>query len=114
VLFKERHVGPIERGEKTVTRRLWKRWHVRVGGIYPIQTRLFGPGSEPRGWVRVTDGGLERLGDITEASALAEGGYTTEEFRRVWTEINGAWDPTRVVHVVEFEYVGRERPDGNP
>jgi hypothetical protein len=101
----------IRNGTKTQTRRVWKRWHVRVGGVYAMRTRLFGHGSEPRGWIRVTERREEPLGQISAADARAEGRYTVDEFARVWERINGWWDPYERVAVVTFEYVGEVRPN---
>ena len=41
MLFKPEHVQPILEGEKTQTRRAWKRWPVKVGGVYQCQTKLY-------------------------------------------------------------------------
>jgi hypothetical protein len=116
MLFKERHVGPIERGEKTQTRRFWKGRCARVGGVYAIKLRLFGPGSEPVGWIRVTGIRSEFVNDISEADARAEGGYTKGEFLEALADVDRRrhwpYDYTRVT-VVTFEYVGRERPRGD-
>lgn len=57
---------------------------------------------------------VERLQDISDADALAEGvdrtntsipGYAKERYRRLWETINGAgsWDANPLVWVVEFK-----------
>jgi len=45
----------------------------------------------------------KRLGEITPADAMAEGGYTVEEFKDVWRRINGTWDPNEEVTVYDFK-----------
>jgi hypothetical protein len=110
MLFKERHVGPIERGEKTQTRRVWKRCHVRVGGTYPVQLRMFAKNADALGWIRVTAIRKEALAMISPEDARAEGGYTTTEFLTLFENINRGVTGSREVHVVEFEYVGKVRP----
>ncbi len=40
---------------------------------------------------------------MTEEDAKKEGGYSLKEFKEVWRDINGAWDPELEVWVVEFE-----------
>jgi|Deesub1362A_J573_1020465.scaffolds.fasta_scaffold01722_12 hypothetical protein len=45
----------------------------------------------------------ERLGDITDEDARAEGGYTIEEFKQVWEKIHGSWYPDQEVCVIKFE-----------
>jgi len=110
MLFKERHVGPIERGEKTQTRRVWKRCHVRVGGTYPVQLRMFAKNADALGWIRVLELRDERLGDLSREDAMAEGGYSQMEFYDVWAAINGRFDENATVTVVTFEYVGKVRP----
>lgn len=105
MLFKPEHIEMIRRGEKTATRRDWKRLMVKIGGVYSAKTRLFQPNSECDVFVRVVKLYRQPLGEMTEEDALKEGGYTIEEFIRVWKDINGWWDPYHVVWVVEFEKV---------
>lgn len=108
MLFRSFHVGPIERGEKDQSRRIWKRCIVKVGHCYPIQVDYR---TKARGYIRVTAVRQERLGDITEADAKREGGYTVSSFRELWCGIRGpdAWNPQQMVYVVEFVYVGRTK-----
>jgi len=101
MIFSEEHIRLILEGKKTQTRR--RHIHVlKVGRVYRIQ----------RNWYEWTDIRIiitrafqQRLGDISEEDARREGGYTLEEFRSVWEEINGSWDPQEVVWVYEFEYM---------
>ena len=98
MIFSEEHIRLILEGKKTQTRRR----HVRVlkaGRVYRIQ----------RSWYEWTDIRIvitrafqQRLGDIAEEDAEKEGGYTIEEFHRIWEKINGDWDPEEVVWVYEF------------
>jgi len=54
----------------------------------------------------------KRLREITPADAMAEGGYTVEEFRKVWRRINGPWDPDKEVTVYDFKVVKTPRLNG--
>jgi hypothetical protein len=45
----------------------------------------------------------KRLGDFDEEDAKREGGYTLEEFKEVWTDLHGEWDPNETVYVIRFE-----------
>jgi hypothetical protein len=103
LLFKPEHVAPILNGTKTQTRRVWKKPRVRIGSIHKAKTELFS--NEHFALLRITGLRKERLGDISEEDARAEGGYTIEEFRKVWERINGRWDPEQEVWVVEFEVI---------
>jgi hypothetical protein len=98
MIFREEHIRLILKGKKTQTRRRHVRI-LKVGRVYRIQ----------RSWYEWTDICIliirsfqQRLGDITDEEAWREGGYTVEEFRKVWEEINGSWDPLEVVWVYEF------------
>jgi len=103
MLFNPEHVEPILGGEKTQTRRVWKRIHVKVGGVYKAKLKMLS--RDYFALLKVTEIRQERLGDISEADAKAEGGYTVESYRREWIEINGTWDPDQVVYVISFVMV---------
>jgi len=112
MLFKDHHIEQIRNGAKTQTRRDWADGYARpnVGSVHGATTEMFQPDDETDCYIRIVDVGQEPLGELSPGDAQAEGGYTITEFRDVWREINGQWDPSLVVDVVTFEYVGRERP----
>lgn len=114
VLAKPYHIPQIRAGSKTVTRREWERRQVIPGNVYMVTTELFVSHEEADCYIRVLDVYREPLGEMTDADARKEGDYeTVEEFREGYERVYGpgSWDPQKVVWVVEFEYVGRTRPD---
>lgn len=116
MLFQEEHIVSIRDGEKTVTRRDWAPKYPRPseGAVRMATTEMFATDEECDCYIRVIDVRVEALGEMDEEDADAEGGYTMEEFREAWEEINGeSWDKFQMVDVIEFEYVGQERPDEN-
>lgn len=103
ILFTPRHVEMIKAGRKTQTRRIWKRPRAKVGAVHLVKTELFS--KEHHCKIRILDVRRERLGDITEDDARAEGGYTVAEYIEIWREINGVWNQDQLVYVVTFEVV---------
>lgn len=57
--------------------------------------------------IRIKDVLRKRLGDFTDEDAKREGGYTVEQFRRVWEETygEGSWNPDERIDIVRFEAV---------
>jgi ParB/RepB/Spo0J family partition protein len=45
----------------------------------------------------------KRLGDFDEQDVKREGGYSLEEFKEVWTDLHGDWDPNETVYVIRFQ-----------
>lgn len=115
LLFKEPHIEAIRAGTKTVTRRDWAENYGRpnVGTVQMATTSLFETDEECDCYVRILDVYQEPLREMDHADARAEGGYDMVDFRAAWRDINGEWNPDLVVDVVEFEYVGTERPEGD-
>lgn len=103
LLFKPEHVDPILSGRKTQTRRIWKKPRAKVGSVHLAKTVMLSREFFAR--LKILHVKLERLGDISQEDAKAEGGYTVESFKRIWIEINGKWDPDLIVHVVKFEKI---------
>jgi len=61
--------------------------------------------------IRIKDVLRKRLGDFTDEDAKREGGYSLEQFKRVWEETygEGSWNPDERVDIVRFE-VARLNP----
>lgn len=115
MLFKPYHIDQIRSGSKTVTRREWKRRQAVAGNVYIATTEMFTPDEEADCYIRATDVFDQPLGEMTDADARREGEYgSLEEFKQGYEKVYGAgsWDPEKTVTVVEFEYVGRTRPEG--
>lgn len=116
MLFKPPHIPMIRSRSKTETRREWAEDYSgpNVGTVVAAKTDLLKPDAECDCFIRIVDKREERLGDMTDEDARAEGDYEDlDEFKAVYREVYGddAWDPAKVVTVVEFEYVGRRRPN---
>jgi len=103
LLFKPYHIEPILTGKKTQTRRVWKKPRVKVGNIYRAKTHLFS--KNYFALLRITGLRKEKLGDMTEEDAIAEGAKSLTHFREIWQDIHGSWNPEQEVWVVEFEVV---------
>lgn len=104
LLFKEKHIKKIVRGEKTMTRRTHK-YTLTVGKIYGIRSRYFEKSKEH---IKITRKFQQRLGDITIEDIRKEGYETLDDFKRAWIEIYGKWDPEQLVWVYGFEKLASE------
>jgi hypothetical protein len=97
-LFKRKHISLILTGRKTQTRRIYHHeW--RVGRCYAIRDRWF---DKPKGHIIITRKFKQRLGDISERDVQKEGYSNLEEFKQIWIEINGSWNPEQIVTAYEF------------
>lgn len=103
MIFTKEHIEKIREGRKTETRRIWKRPHVKVGGIYGIRSDRFKPVAEDAPRIRVIGMHQEPLLLMTDEDAIREGCRGMEEFRQIWVKLHGSWDPLQKVHVVRFK-----------
>lgn len=131
MIFKQHDL--VISGRKTQTRRLWKptwehgvldcisivaifnngRVQYAIGRLLPIIPKRAQPAIRIEGEIaRVCVVALrrERLQDITEADAIAEGVNSVAEYRELWTSINGKtkgadWDSNPYVAVISFKMV---------
>ena len=103
-LMRREHIDKIRRREKTQTRRVSKTWRAKVGSIHQVRARLFGPSYCKFKVLRRWE---EPLGAISVADAMAEGGYSPEDYIRGFCEMHRARGvtPETVVKCYEFELV---------
>jgi len=55
--------------------------------------------------LRITSVERKRLKYFTEEDAKAEGGYTLEEFKKIWKNHLGEWNENELVYVIHFERI---------
>jgi len=55
--------------------------------------------------LRITSIERKRLKYFDEEDAKREGGYTLEEFKKMWKAFHGEWDENQLVYVMHFEKV---------
>ena len=111
ILFTEKMMEAILRGEKTVTRRTWRDCRVKIGGVY--QCKFGKDMRKADSWqakIKVVDVNRETLHDMTELEARKEGFENLEAFKTLWNEINAkklqsSWDWNVPVWRIEFELV---------
>jgi len=58
--------------------------------------------------IKITNITKKKLGDFTEEDARREGGYSLSEFKNVWRELHGEWNPSETVYVIIFRRIGEE------
>jgi len=115
ILFKPEMAEKILTGEKTVTRRRWKRPRVKVGSIHQCYTRpaFARPPGKPFTKIRILDirhelmpaydwNGLPELSDM---EAKREGFENWEAFARAWTAMHGKKSENEPCYRVKFEVV---------
>ena len=108
MIFGKEHIAMILDGAKTQTRRRHK-YPRKTGKVYDIKRDWFHRTGDK---ILITRVRQQRLGDISPADAMAEGGYTVEEFKDVWLKINDAWDPDEEITVYDFKVVETPRLNG--
>jgi len=106
MLFRPEHKDMILSGKKTATRRNWKRPMVKVGGIYKAKLKMLSKDYFAK--IKVTKLFKQELIDMSFDDVRKEGYDNTDDFERVWREINGWWNTDVIVWVIEFEVVKKK------
>ena len=108
LLFKPFHVKLIQDGIKTQTRRIWKKLRCKPRSVHKAKTVMLS--KEYFAELFIIDVHKERLLDISDNDAWAEGGYTRDEFLKVWDEINPKFPfcTNPEVYVVTFNLMNRK------
>lgn len=83
-----------------------------VGRDYPVVPKMY---QKAFGRICIEAIRAERLHDITEADAIAEGVASIEEYKALWESINGEtkdarWADNPRVWVITFRYLGDVTP----
>ena len=86
ILFKPEHILLIQLGIKTETRRVWKTRRAKKDSIHKAKTQMLSKDFFAK--LLIKEVKYERLLDISEESAQNEGGYTKEQYLRLWDQIN--------------------------
>jgi hypothetical protein len=114
LLFKPYHVFPIvcpllpiiceeQANPKTETRRAWTKPRAKVGSVHQCKLNFYDPCFAK---VEIRDVYEQPLGEMTKCAALREGGYTLDEYKRLWQIINKEpLNPLEEVFVVEMRCV---------
>ncbi len=93
--FSKIHADAILNHSKTQTSRKTKDPKLQLGAIVKAQITHFAD-------LEITDVYRKKLGDFDEEDAKREGGYTLEEFERVWKKLHGEWNPGESVYIIRF------------
>lgn len=101
--FRFGHSIAVANGVKTQTSRFFRRDEEETlePGVL-VKANIWEPSFAT---LEVTEVIRKRLGEFTEEDAQREGGYTLDEFKRVWESIHGSgsWKPSTEVVVVRFK-----------
>jgi hypothetical protein len=84
MLFKKHLLHKVLDGSKTQTRRRVHKMRYRVGSIQPVKSAYY---EKPKGHVQIKRRFEQRLADMTEEEARAEGYENLEAFRKEWPQI---------------------------
>ena len=107
ILFKEESKRKILAGQKWQTRKLWERPRAKEGAEHLIYLRPPMTGERPFARIFIKRVWRQRLGDMTEEEARAEGYESIQAFLDQFRQINsrklqGALEGVQV-YAVEFE-----------
>lgn len=94
--FSKTHTDAILRQVKTQTSRKAKDPRLQKGVTVRAQVTHFAD-------LEVTDVYRKKLGDFDNEDARREGGYSIDEFKEVWKQLHGEWNPNESVYVIRFD-----------
>jgi hypothetical protein len=109
MLFRSHLAAKVRAGEKTQTRPISKIRY-REGSVQPVQETY--KSGKAKDHIRIDRRYEQRLGDVTEEQAIAEGFQSLSEFKEEWSKITKqSWNPDQVVTAYEFRLCcGRKLP----
>jgi len=96
--FSKKHADDILIGRKTQTSRKGMYPNIKSGRIVRAAIAHFAD-------LEILDVNRKKLGDFDENDAQREGGYTLEQFKKVWKKLHGEWNPNEAVSVIRFRLV---------
>lgn len=102
--FRYSHFKPILDGVKTQTSRKGLDPKIKEGGT--IIANIWQPNFAELFVKRII---RKKLKDFNEEDAKHEGGYTLDEFKKVWKNIHGTWNPEEIVNIVQlYKYINNK------
>jgi N4-acetylcytidine amidohydrolase len=105
MLYKHHLADQIRKGNKTQTRRISKIEY-QEGSIQPIQENYK---DKAKTHIKINKKYKQKLGDVTEQQAKAEGFQNLTEFKAEWVKITKhPWNPDQLVTAYEFELLKKE------
>jgi len=99
--FRLDSVQPILNGIKTqITKKGIPDPKIRTGAV--VHAAVWEPHFAD---LRIISVERKRLKYFTEEDARAEGGYTLEEFKKMWKKQYGEWNENELVYIIHFERI---------
>lgn len=102
--FSRKHGEQIVKRLKTQTARKSKDPRLQVGSEVRVQITHYAD-------IKIKDIIRKKLGDFSEEDAKREGGYSLEEFKKVWQKLHGKWHPEEMVYTIQFELIREVQND---
>ena len=93
--FSKKHSEDILKKQKTQTTRKGVNPNIRPGMTVRAAVTHFAD-------LKIEDVYRKKLGEFDENDAQREGGYTLEEFQKVWVKLHNTWNPNETVSVIKF------------
>jgi len=99
--FRLDSVQPILNGVKTqITKKGIPDSKIKTGAV--VHAAVWEPHFTD---LRIVSVERKRLKYFTEEDAKAEGGYTLEEFKKIWKGQHGEWNENELVYIIHFEKI---------